>query len=270
MESRAGILLLNLGTPDDCSVQAVRRYLAEFLMDPCVVDVPFLLRFFLVYGLILPFRPRRSAEAYQSIWLTEGSPLLIYSTQLARALQAALLDKYCVELGMRYGQPSIASAIDALFQSAIDEIVVVPLFPQYSRAATGSALDAAINYLNKRVPVDVSVRVVDDFHASSFYIDSLASLIESESKQNEYDYLLLSYHGLPERQLQQQQCCDSVCDRKMPCPLINTANAMCYRAQCYETSRAVGQKLSLSLSDYSVSFQSRLGRTPWIGPYTDA
>lgn len=243
MNKKTGLLLINLGSPDDPTVPAVRRYLNEFLMDPYVVDIPWIARCILVKGVILRTRPKNSAHAYQQIWAPEGAPLITNSTALKNNI-ASQHPGMIVELGMRYGKPSIASALDNLMQQHIEHLIVLPLFPQYSQAATESAIQSYQKAF-KQYSNQPSVTIIHDFHDDPGFIHSYAHMIGNHLTQYPHDFLLMSYHGLPVKQ-----------DHG-------------YSAQCYETSRLIAHELHLNSDQFAVSFQSRLGRTPWIKPYTD-
>lgn len=262
-----GVLLINLGTPDSPSTKNVRRYLREFLSDPYVIDTPALVRWLLLNLVILLTRPKKSAEAYQSIWDAErGSPLLFYSQDLCNNVAVALGDDYRVALGMRYGKPSIANAVGQL--QDCDEITVLPLFPQYSLAATETAIQVAkkqLAHLNNKVTV------IKDFYEQPTFIKAQAELIQTalQTTSTSSRKVIFSYHGLPERQIHKAASCELLCDMQAACPKISTQNRDCYRAQCYATSRALATQLALNESDYLTTFQSRLGRIPWIKPYTD-
>lgn len=261
---KTGVVLINLGTPDDTSIRSIRRYLREFLLDPRVIDLNPLLRWLLVYGAILPFRPYKSARAYRKIWRKEGSPLAIYSQALCHAVQKNLGDDFQVVMAMRYASPSITSALKQL--NEVDQVIVLPLFPQYSSAATGSAMakfmvEAAYIW---NIP---KIKIIDQFYQDPGFIESYVDIIRPHVS-NEQTFLLLSYHGLPERHLDKSKCFAS-CDRRLSCPAMANSNYFCYRAQCYQTSKLIASSLSLSDSRYMSSFQSRLGRIPWIKPYTD-
>lgn len=260
---KKGILLINLGTTAAPDASAVRRYLAEFLSDPMVIDVPWLLRMLIVYGFVLPFRPKKTAEAYEKIWTQQGSPLLVHSKQFAEKLQAALGASFKVALGMRYGQPSIQSAVMQLKNSACQTITALPLFPQYSAAATGSAL-------KKLTEVYSDFQEIRYFYHQNAYQAVLANLIEHYWKSESPEFLLFSYHGLPERQLTKSGCDPDCCDRVQNCLRQAPNLADCYRAQCFATTEAVVKKMQLTETQYQTAFQSRLGRAKWIQPYTDA
>ena len=259
-----GILLVNLGTPDDARVSSVRRYLREFLLDPRVIDLPAFFRYLLVYGVILPFRPFKAAKAYQKIWQKEGSPLRIHTLALAERLGEALGEGYRVKAAMRYGHPSIVDGLKEL--ADCKEIIVLPLFPQYSSAATGSAIAKTLLELSKQWNIP-KINVIDQFYARPEFINPLATMIKPYILDSDV-FLLLSYHGLPERHIDKSQC-KAPCERKNECPLMDNNNYFCYRAQCYQTSRLLAEKLELPADRYTTAFQSRLGRIPWIKPYAD-
>ena len=264
---RMGVLLINLGTPDSPSVPDVRRYLKQFLSDPRVIDLPRVARWLLLRLVILPFRPKQSAYAYQEIWTEAGSPLLIHSQSLTQKVSNALGDQVFVELGMRYGQPSIESAIEKLTSKGCEKLIVLPLFPQYASASTGSAIEETFRILSK-YPVLPEVKVIKDFYDDQDFIHAQAIVINKSLENIDFDYLLMSYHGLPERQVAKAETIKN-CNRRDPCPAIQVGNLSCYRAQCYQTSRQLAKSLALSDDEWGVGFQSRLGRVPWIQPYTD-
>lgn len=258
---KKGLLLINLGTPDAPDARSVRRYLAEFLADYRVVNLPGVLRYILLYGIILPTRPRQSAKAYQAIWTKEGSPLYLESQNLVQKLKNSLRDEYQIALGMRYGNPTISGALDSL--KDCNQLTILPLYPQYSSAATGSSLEACLNIIKKQNNIP-SMRIIHEFYDHQAYIAAQAAVIKPYIE--DIDHLLFSYHGLPENHLKQSGC-ETVCSES--CPEINGNNAFCYRAQCFQTSRLLAKSLELKQAKFSSSFQSRLGRTPWIKPYTD-
>lgn len=262
-----GVLLINLGTPAAPTTPAVRAYLNEFLSDPCVIDLPVIARFLLLQLIILPFRSSKSAEAYQQIWTDAGSPLMVHSVELQQQLQAQLGETYQVELSMRYGQPSIYSALQKM-QSTCDQVFVVSLFPQFA-LATNISVEREVNRSARSLGMQDKLAWLAPFYAEPWYIESLASSIQPYVEQEKADCLLLSYHGLPVRQLEKAGANCTGCERIKPCPHQAPNTDRCYRAQCYATSERVAQKLSLKPEQYQVSFQSRLGRIPWIQPYTD-
>lgn len=256
-----GLLLINLGTPENPDESSVRKYLRQFLADRRVINLPAPLRYLLLYGFILPFRPRQSAKAYQAIWTKEGSPLLLHSQTLKRKLQQRLQGHCEVALAMRYGNPSIKAAVAELERCR--NWIVLPLYPQYSSAATGSSIESVLKILS---PKDIlpNVTIIRDFHQHPSFIKAQANVIAPYI--TEHDYLLFSYHGIPENHIL-QGACKRVC--KISCSVNSSNYAGCYRAQCLRTSDALAKQLNLASEHFTTSFQSRLGKTPWIKPYTD-
>jgi ferrochelatase len=268
------VLLLNLGTPDAPSVSHVRRYLREFLSDPRVIDLHPVARWLLLNLVILPFRPAKSAAAYQAIWgapgaAVEGSPLLFHSRAFERGVRTTLGPGYVVELAMRYGSPSIAESLGKLMARNPTKLVVAPLFPQYSSAASGSALARVYELLGDGWNVP-AIETLEPFYDAPAFIDAFAEVARRHLDAFRPDFVLFSYHGLPERHVRKSDPTGQHCLRSGACcDAIVPANHYCYRAHCFATSRALATKLGLGAGDHSVSFQSRLGRTPWIKPYTD-
>jgi protoporphyrin/coproporphyrin ferrochelatase len=263
-DPKTGVLLVNLGTPDAPDVPSVRRYLAEFLMDPRVIDTSAIARALLVYGAVLPFRPQKSAAQYRTIWTDRGSPLLSHGLDLRAALAARLGD---VRLAMRYGNPSLTAALDGFEKDGVGRIVVVPLYPQYASSSTGSTLDAIYSWAASR-PVTPVLAVVPPFYAHAGFLDPFAVVARPATEGA--DHVLMSFHGLPERQVRATDHSGRHCLASPDCcAAIGTANRDCYRAQCFATARGLASRLGLAADRWSVSFQSRLGRTPWIQPFTD-
>ena len=264
-----GVLLIQLGTPDSTNVEDVRRYLREFLSDPRVLDIPAPARSLLLNAVILPFRPRRSAEQYEKIWTEQGSPLTVHTETLADRLQDALGDGYRVVYGMRYQNPPIASAVAELVAANCDRIIVLPLFPQYSSAASGSALEKALRVIGERWNV-VSVATISDFFDDAGFVESVAEVARSHLEYFDPDHVIFSYHGLPEKQVRKSDSTGEWClARADCCDRMIEANRFCYRAQCFATTRAVAAELGLQSGTYSTTFQSRLAGQKWIEPYTD-
>ena len=236
---RTGVLLIQLGTPRSPAVSDVRRYLREFLADRRVLDMPRLPHWLLLHLVILPFRPRKSAAAYASIWTREGSPLLLHSRGLAEAVAAELGDGFVVELGMRYGEPSVQEAFARLAQAEVDRVVGLPLFPQHADSTTGSALAHFLDRVGGRWqgPELSSIGAVYDHPA---YSASVAALARSPLQEFRPDHLLFSYHGLPERQIRKGDASGSFClSSEACCAAIGADNRDCYRAQCFATTRAL-------------------------------
>jgi ferrochelatase len=266
-DPKLGALLVNLGTPASPRVSDVRRYLREFLGDPRVLDLPAPARWLLLNLVILPLRPRRSAAAYAKVWLPEGSPLLVHGRALAAAVAAELGPGAAVELAMRYGEPSIRGALARLVERGAQRIVALPLFPQFSQAATGSAR-ARIREEWERLPSAPPLEIRGAFFADPGFLAAWVAAAGPDLARCRPDHVLFSYHGLPERQvraadpghcLASPHCCEAP----------GAAGRDCYRAQCFATTRALAAALGLAPGSHSLAFQSRLGRTPWIGPHTD-
>ena len=266
---KQGVLLLNLGTPDEPTTPAVRRYLREFLSDPRVIDIPAFFRNILLYLIILPFRSPKSAHAYRLVWTKEGSPLKVYAEQLVAKLQQRVSDSYIVKYAMRYQNPSIASVIKSFKIAGIDRIVIMPLFPQYSSAATGSSLERALSEIGSEWNV-ANLRIVPPFYDHPAFIRSVAYKVKQSIKEMQPDLLVMSYHGLPERHCSKSDTSGEHCFKvDNCCHKIVLANKYCYRAQCQQTSVALAKECGLAPEQWQMTFQSRLGRTPWIQPYTD-
>ena len=266
--SKQGVLLINLGSPDSTAVSDVRKYLAEFLMDGRVLDAPWPIRACIVYGAILPFRPKQSAHAYQTIWTPEGSPLVVTSRNVRRLLQERLGAEPPVALAMRYQSPSIESGICELSAQGVDDVLVFPLFPHYAMSSFETAAVRAQEVAAKLAPT-MRVRVAAPYYNDPGYIRALVASA-ADRLAGDYDQLLFSFHGIPERHLRKSDptrghCLGSpdCCERPSP------AHATCYRAQCFATVRAFVAEAGVPPEKYSVSFQSRLGRDPWLRPYTD-
>lgn len=253
-KTKKAVVLINVGTPDAPTVPAVRRYLAEFLWDERVIDLPKVFRWMLLHFIILPFRPKRSAQAYGKIWKENGSPLLLHSREQQQALQSLLPDRQVV-LAMRYGKPSMAEAAENLKRQEISDITVVPLYPQYASATTGTSVERA----QKLWPTQ-GLRQVDSFYNNPGFIEACAEKVSSFKA----DHVLFSYHGLPVRQL--RPVCDKKCHQHA-CPRVEASNLHCYRAQCFATSEAIAK--AAGLSQTSTSFQSRIKGATWTGPFTE-
>jgi ferrochelatase len=266
--NRKGILLVNLGTPDSPSTRDVRKYLKEFLMDARVIDIHPLLRTLLVKGMIVPFRAPKSAKLYRTIWNDKtGSPLLHYSRLQQLLLQKKLGNEFLVELGMRYQNPSIEGALNRLRLANVDHITVIPLFPQYASASSGSVCQEVMRVIRKWAIIP-GLSFINSFHDNERMI---AAFAENGRifQPHEYDHILFSFHGVPKRHLRKAGCNDSHSrGQSICCKALTSQNKFCYAAQCHDTARLIASKLGLPSSKYSVSFQSRLGNDPWIEPYT--
>jgi protoporphyrin/coproporphyrin ferrochelatase len=260
-----GVILINVGTPDAPTVPAVRKYLAQFLNDPSVIDLPAPVRWLLLNLVILPFRPSKSAEAYQQIWTAEGSPLLVNSKKQVEALRTAMPGVE-VELAMSFGSPSMGEALAALQQRGVTQVTLVPMYPQYASATSGGTVGAWHRLLGEQVQPPASA-TVPAFHGRPGFIAASAQRIRETVKATNADHVLFSFHGLPVRQL--KPYCEVRCDGT-PCPALGPTNANCYRAQCYATARALVEAAELSSEMTSTAFQSRLKGETWLSPFTDA
>jgi ferrochelatase len=261
--------MLNLGTPRSPATSDVRRYLREFLSDPRVIDLAVPARWALVNLVIAPFRAPRSAAAYRKIWSTAGSPLLANGMALRAALATELGANHVVELGMRYGEPSIAGALERLCDAGAARIVALPLFPQYASSSLGSALARLFELAAARTNVP-AFEALTEFYDSPGFIAALAEISRPRLAAFRPDHVLFSYHGLPERHMRAGDPSGRHClGSETCCDAISFANARCYRAQCHATTRALAGALGLAPGSFSLAFQSRLGRDPWIRPYTD-
>lgn len=260
--------MINLGTPDSPSVKDVRKYLDEFLMDPRVIDVNPVLRTFLIKAIIVPFRGPKSAKLYQSIWDAKtGSPLLHYSIRQRELLQQALGDEYMVELAMRYQSPSIESALSKLKDALVDSIQVIPMFPQYASASTGSVYEKVMNLVGKW-PTSPNISFINSFHDNELMIETFADNAKKYDPDS-FDHVLFSFHGLPQRQLIKADHTQKYCLKvDNCCQTLTDANKFCYSAQSYHTAKLIAEKLNIPKEKYSVCFQSRLGSDPWVQPYT--
>jgi ferrochelatase len=265
--SKKGILLVNLGTPDSPSVPDVRKYLDEFLMDERVIDVNPVKRTLLVKGIIAPFRAPKSAKIYKKVWMEEGSPLLYYSVKVKEMLQQRFGDEYVIELAMRYQSPSIEDSLDKLKAKKVDSIKVVPLFPQYASASTGSVFQKVMDIVSRWHTIP-GISFVNSFHNNEGMIEVFADNGRKHSPDH-FDHVIFSFHGLPQRQLVKSEYSANYCLQKPGCcSKLTDANKFCYSAQCYDTARLIAEKLDLPKEKYTVSFQSRLGKEPWTQPFT--
>lgn len=264
---KIGVLLVNLGTPDTPNTPDVRKYLREFLLDKRVIDIPAPARYALINGIIAPFRAPKSAKVYKQLWTERGSPLLYHGLDLKKKLQESLGDRYYVAFGMRYQSPSIKSALEELRAQSVERIIVLPLFPQYASASTGSVQDKVME-LVKDWWVIPSINFISSFCDDPGFIKSFAEMGKRHMAQDTYDHVVFSYHGVPERHVLKGSD-NGYCQLGACCNTYNKRNKYCYRASCYATSRLLAAELGLREDQYTVSFQSRLGKDPWLKPYTD-
>jgi ferrochelatase len=265
MKERTGVLLVNLGTPDSPSVSDVRSYLSQFLNDPRVIDIPWLARKMLVNLIIVPFRAPKSAKIYQKLWTEKGSPLLFHSVKARDLLQTELGEQYDVHLAMRYKNPSIPDVLEKMRKANYKKIVVLPMFPQYASASTGSALDEVMRVVRGWWVIP-EIKFISQYYDHPDYIEGF---VERGRKfnLNDYDHVLFSYHGLPERQVDKVYdkgvCADHDCEH-----VITEENKYCYKATSYATTRAIASRLGIAPEKYTVCFQSRLDQK-WLKPFSD-
>ena len=264
MKTKKGLLLINLGTPDDPGYLSVFKFLRQFLMDPKVITVPYILRFILVTLIIVPFRAFSSGKIYKKIWTENGSPLIVNTSALADKVRKKV-PHIEVEFAMRYQSPSIEEKLKKLISQNLDEIIILPLFPQYSTATTGSVFDEVSRVLKKQ-SVTPSIKFINQFYEQESFIDSWEDKLKSFNV-DEYDHILFSYHGLPTKAVDDiyadSLCADNNCENE-----ITNENKFCYKATCYETTRLIASRFNLSRDKYTVSFQSRLTKN-WLEPFTD-
>lgn len=270
---KRGILVVNLGTPEKPNYQSVKKYLSEFLMDGRVIDLQFWKRWILVKGIIAPFRSRKVAREYKKLWTDEGAPLLVHGQSLVNQLKK--LYQYNemeveVELAMRYQTPSIENALNKLRKNGVGEIVVFPLFPQYASATTGSVNEEVMRVISKWQVIP-TISFTNSYHDHNEYIRVFAGKVSEDVRHFKPDHVLFSYHGIPQRHLDRIKleggkiCSSEHCN----CELKMFHQPYCYRSACFHTSMLIAERVDLEYKDFSTSFQSRLGKDPWIQPYTD-
>jgi ferrochelatase len=269
LNAEKAVVLMNLGSPDSPSVKDVRTYLNEFLMDKRVIDkYSYLFRLLLVKGIIVPFRASNSAHAYQTIWTEEGSPLIVISRNLQKAVQE--YTEYPVEIAMRYANPSPKEAFDRLAQNMpnLREVILVPMYPHYAMSSYETAVEYAKD-IHKKAGYSFALNVIEPYYSKDEYIRAMCANMKPYLQQ-EYDHILFSFHGIPERHLTVSDPTGSHCMTSGNCcETKSEAHATCYRHQCLETMQLMMQHLNIPKEKYSYSFQSRLGREPWLKPYTD-
>ena len=263
---KKGVLLVNLGTPDSTKVSDVRKYLREFLSDKRVIDIPAVPRWLLVNGIIAPFRAPKSAAEYRKLFDERGSPLKYYTEDITHLLQEQLGDEYVVKYAMRYQSPSLSSVLDEM-KEEVASIQVVPLFPQYASATTGSVIDKVME-LTKNWQVIPDIQFVSQFFEKKLFIETIVDQGRKLMEKSAYDHFVFSYHGLPERQIRKASY-GNYCQLGSCCDKLTEKNRFCYRAQCFATTRLVAKQLGIDEENYTVCFQSRLGKDPWVKPYTE-
>jgi protoporphyrin/coproporphyrin ferrochelatase len=268
-ESRKrGIILMNLGSPDSTEVSDVKRYLMEFLMDGRVIDYPWLFRKILVGGIIVPKRAANSAKAYQSVWTDKGSPLIVITEELKNALQEELDEP--VEIAMRYGNPSPEAAYKKLMEKlpGLEEVVAIPMYPHYAMSSYETAVEYA-KQVHKKGKFPFTLTFIKPFYDNDAYIEALKESIKPYLQQ-EYDHILFSFHGIPQRHITKGDITGKHClEAENCCEVDSPAHTQCYRHQCLRTMWLVTEQLGIPKEHYSFSFQSRLGREEWLKPYTD-
>ncbi len=268
---KKGILLVNLGSPDSPNPKDVKKYLGEFLMDERVIDVPLWARTLLVKGIVLNTRPKASAKAYKKIWWEDGSPLIVLSERLQHKIQEHV--DYPVALAMRYGSMSIKDGLQELADKGVDDVFLIPLYPQFAMATTETILVLAEEIRATQFP-EMKITDLKPFYNNPDYIEVLSNSIAKHLEGKDYEHLLFSYHGVPERHIRKSDITKSHCDPSPKgcgecCKTPSEAHEFCYRHQCVEVTRLVGEKLNMTEGSFSSSFQSRLGFDPWLRPYTD-
>jgi ferrochelatase len=268
---KKGVLLINLGTPDSPSVSDVRKYLREFLMDKYVIDLPYIARWLLIHLIISPFRGPKSAKIYQELWTEKGSPLLFYGEKVTQLLQNKLGNDYTVYIGMRYQNPSINSVLKKIKADGITDLKVIPLYPQYASSSTKTCIEKVKTEL-KKINYTPNINFVENFVSHPKFVEAFAQNGLKHWNTGKYDKILFSYHGIPERHIL-KDCDNGHCklDDKC-CAVYSDKNTLCYRAQCYETTRLIAKAMNLKEGEYESAFQSRLetrARDPWLKPYSD-
>jgi ferrochelatase len=262
---KTAIILINVGTPDEPTVKAVRRYLSEFLNDRRVIDIPLVLQKILVNLIIVPFRAPKSTKLYQRLWTEKGSPLLYYSETVQEELQKKMDSKADIFMAMRYGNPSIGKALSSIQKGNYDKLIILPMFPQYASSTSGTAIQAVIDQVRKWNTIP-EINAINQFYDHPAFLDSFAERIQSYQPEN-YDHVVFSYHGLPNRHLEKNHPEESIntcnCETVLP-----EFGKFCYKATCYQTTRELVKRLGLKRDQYSVSFQSRLSNN-WMTPFTD-
>lgn len=263
--NKTALLLINVGTPDEPKVPAVRRYLSEFLNDRRVIDIPLVLQKILVNLVIVPFRAPKSTKLYQRLWTENGSPLKFYTERVQVGLQEKLGNEADVFIAMRYGNPSIDKALDVIKQENYARLIIFPMFPQYASSTTGTAIQGVIDRVRKWNTIP-EIHAISQFYDHPLFLDAFAERIRSYQPET-YDHIVFTYHGLPNRHLEKNHPGESLttcnCENSMP-----EFGKFCYKATCYQTTRELVKRLNLTSDKYSISFQSRLSNN-WMTPFTD-
>ena len=263
---KTGVLLINLGTPDDAKIGPVRKYLFQFLNDPRVIDLPWLARKLLVNFIIVPFRAAGSTKIYKQLWTEKGSPLIIYGEEVKKKLQDRLGQEFDVHLAMRYQNPSMEKVMAEMRLQNYHKLIIVPLFPHYASASSGSAMERAMKIISKWWVIP-EIAMISQFWDHPKFIEAFVER-GRQYKLEEYDHVLFSYHGLPERHVNKvyedgKPCADHNCENE-----LSEENKYCYKATCYATTRLLAEKLGIPKEKYTVAFQSRLNNK-WLHPFSD-
>ncbi len=263
--AKIGLLLINIGSPRSYEVKDVATYLKNFLMDKEVINLPFIFRWPLVNLLIVPRRAPFSAENYKKVWMEGGSPIAVYSHAFASDLQKTLASEFMVKVGLRYSEPTVESALQEMVDAKVDKIIVAPMFPQYAEATTGSSLQLVDRWL-KSHHVSIPTVKIQDFYDNKSFIDTSIALAKEALSNKQVDHYLFSFHGLPKSHIQKAHGSRT---NDQACFNDNNCVTNCYRSQCFKSAKHIADGLGLSASEWSVSFQSRLGPTEWLTPSTD-
>ena len=271
MSKKIGVLLINLGSPASPEPKSVKAYLQEFLMDDRVIDVPIFLRRLIVHGFILPFRSKKSSKAYKKIWTPDGSPLLHHTRNFTHKLQKTLPESLRVKWAMRYGEPSLATQLKEWRERDFHRFLIFPLYPQYASSTTGSAIEHLFKELSStwNIP-ELQIQTIPPFYNEGIYIAALGKICTDYLKDKTWDHLLMSFHGLPVKHIKKSECLPGYCMKKKYacCEKISWENHYCYRAQCVTSAHSLAEKMHLRKEQYTISFQSRLGKDTWLEPYT--
>jgi protoporphyrin/coproporphyrin ferrochelatase len=267
-EFKTGVLIVNLGTPDSPNTPDVRKYLREFLMDGRVIDIPKVLRWMLVNLIIAPFRAPKSSKTYKKLWEERGSPLKFYGEDIEKALQERLGEGFYIKLAMRYQNPSLVDALETFRKAGLRKIILIPLFPQYASATTGSIYEQAMQVVSTWQVIP-EISFTNQFYNHPIFLRHFVEASKKYLENNEYDHLLFSYHGIPARHIRKGDYTGNTCKFGSCCDTLGPHNQLCYRAQCFATSRELARVLNLKEGEFSTAFQSRLGRDPWLEPYTE-
>jgi len=264
--TKRGVLLVNLGSPNSPELKDVKKYLNQFLMDGNVIDIPYLLRLFLVRGIIVPNRSKNSAKLYQKIWTNEGSPLIVNSEKLTGKVKSK--SSLPIALAMRYGEPSVKTGLQELVDKDVEHVLVVPLYPQYAMSITRTVIEEVENARDKHFS-SLGLSYLPAFYNNEAYIKTLAMSIKTKLNGGKPNHLLFSYHGLPERHLKKTDPTGNHClQTSNCCTTPSEAHKTCYKHQCVKTTELVAAELGLKEGSYSNAYQSRLGKDPWMQPYT--